>query len=206
MNQLPITNYQLPAAQLAQDLFDSQCVRFGEFKLKSGILSPIYLDLRRLITYPQILRRAAQSYAALLSGLQFDRIAGIPYAGLPIATAISLEGNWPMIYPRKEAKAYGTKAEIEGLYEAGETIVMIDDLITDGGAKIEAADKLKAAGLVVKDIVVLIDRGQGGKETLAAAGYTLRAVTTLKPLLDAWLTLNTISQTQFDDVQRFLAQ
>ena len=122
-------------------------------------MSPIYLDLRRLITYPPILRRAASAYVALLKGLHFDRIAGLPYAGLPIATAISLEANWPMIYPRKEAKAYGTKANIEGLFEAGETVVMIDDLITDGGAKIEAADKLKAAGLIVKDIVVLIDRG-----------------------------------------------
>jgi uridine monophosphate synthetase len=203
MPQLPITNYQLPITRLAQDLVDSQCVRFGEFKLKSGILSPIYLDLRRLITYPQVLRRAAQSYVALLRGLQFDRIAGLPYAGLPIATAVSLEANWPMIYPRKEAKAYGTKAEIEGLYNAG---VMIDDLITDGGAKIEAADKLKAAGLIVKDIVVLIDRGQGGKETLAAAGYTLHAVTTLKPLLDEWRSSNAITQTQFEEVRAFLVK
>ena len=193
-------------ASLAKDLFDSQCVRFGEFKLKSGILSPIYLDLRRLITYPHILRRAAQAYTTLLRGLHFDRIAGLPYAGLPIATAVSLEANWPMIYPRKEAKAYGTKAEIEGLYNAGERIVMIDDLITDGGAKIEAADKLKAAGLIVKDIVVLIDRGQGGKETLAAASYTLHAVTTLTPLLEAWRASGAISQMQFEDVQTFLAK
>ena len=190
---------------LARDLFDSQCVRFGEFKLKSGIVSPIYLDLRRLITYPQILRRAAQAYATLLQGLHFDRIAGLPYAGLPIATAISLEANWPMIYPRKEAKAYGTKAEIEGLYNAGETIVMIDDLITDGGAKIEAAEKLKAAGLIVKDIVVLIDRGQGGKETLTAAGYTLHAVSTLPPLLDEWRNSGAITPAQFDEVHTFLA-
>ncbi len=191
---------------LARDLFDSQCVRFGEFKLKSGILSPIYLDLRRLITYPQTLRRAAQSYAALMKGLQFDRIAGLPYAGLPIATAVSLEANWPMIYPRKEAKAYGTKAEIEGLYNAGETVVMIDDLITDGGAKIEAADKLKAAGLIVKDIVVLIDREQGGKETLAAAGYTLHAVATLQPLLAEWRNSGAITPAQFEDVRAFLAK
>jgi uridine monophosphate synthetase len=203
MTPSPISNLQ---SLLAQDLFDSQCVRFGEFKLKSGIMSPIYLDLRRLITYPQVLRRAAQSYVALLRELQFDRIAGLPYAGLPIATAVSLEANWPMIYPRKEAKAYGTKAEIEGLYNAGETVVMIDDLITDGGAKIEAADKLKAAGLIVKDIVVLIDRGQGGKETLAEAGYTLHAVATLKPLLAEWRNSGAMTQTQFEEVSTFLAK
>jgi uridine monophosphate synthetase len=190
---------------LAQDLVDSQCVRFGQFKLKSGITSPIYLDLRRLITYPAILRRAAQAYAALLSGLSFDRIAGIPYAGLPIATAVSLEGNWPMIYPRKESKDYGTKAEIEGLFQAGETIVMIDDLATTGGAKVEAIQKLESAGLQVKDIVVLIDREQGAKETLADAGYTLHAVTTLKPLLNTWRESGAISVAQFDEVNAFLA-
>jgi uridine monophosphate synthetase len=205
MSESPIPNPQSLITALAQNLIDSQCVRFGQFTLKSGIMSPIYLDLRRLITYPQVLRQAAQAYVALLRGLQFDRIAGLPYAGLPIATAISLEANWPMIYPRKEAKAYGTKAEIEGLYEAGETVVMIDDLITDGGAKIEAADKLKAAGLIVKDIVVLIDREQGGKETLAQAGYILHAVTTLKPLLNAWHESGAISSAQFDEVSAFLA-
>ena len=205
MSQLPITNNQLQITPLAQDLFDSQCVRFGQFKLKSGIVSPIYLDLRRLISHPQILRRSAQAYAALLSKLTFDRIAGIPYAGLPIATAVSLEGNWPMIYPRKESKDYGTKAEIEGLFNAGETIAMIDDLATTGGAKVEAIQKLEGAGLKVKDIVVLIDREQGATETLAAAGYTLHAVATLKPLLDAWRNSGAISAAQFEDVRAFLA-
>ena len=192
--------------QLAQDLFDSQCVRFGQFTLKSGIVSPIYLDLRRLISYPQILRRAALAYTTLMSGLQFQRIAGIPYAGLPIATAVSLEGDWPLIYPRKETKDYGTKAEIEGLFAAGETIVAIDDLATTGGAKIEAIQKLEAAGLVVKDIVVLIDREQGAKETLAQAGYTLHAVVTLRQLLDEWHRSGVISPAQFDEVRAFLNQ
>lgn len=189
---------------LARDLIDSQCVRFGEFKLKSGLMSPIYLDLRRLIAYPQILKRAAQAYVELLRGLQFDRIAGLPYAGLPISTAISVAADWPMIYPRKEAKEYGTKAEIEGLYNAGETIAIIDDLATTGGAKVEAIQKLEGVGLKVKDIVVLIDRESGAKESLAQSGYTLHAVATLRQLLDAWLASGAITQTQFADVQVFL--
>jgi uridine monophosphate synthetase len=193
-------------AQLAQDLVDSQCVRFGQFKLKSGLISPIYLDLRRLVTHPSILRRVAQAYAETLKSLEFDRLAGIPYAALPIATAIALEIDRPLIYPRREAKDYGTKATIEGDYQAGETIVVIDDLATTGGSKIEAIQKLEEAGLKVNDIVVLIDRGQGAGPMLAEAGYRLHAVVTLHDLLPEWLRSGAISQAQFEEVQAFLRE
>ncbi len=192
-------------SQLAQDLVASQCVRFGQFKLKSGIMSPIYLDLRRLVTHPQILKRVAQAYATTLKELSFDRLAGIPYAALPIATAISLEINRPLIYPRREAKDYGTKALIEGDYQPGETIVVIDDLATTGGSKIEAIQKLEEAGLKVRDIVVLIDRGQGAGPMLAEAGYQLHAVVNLLDLLPEWLRLGAITSDQFEEVKVFLA-
>ncbi len=198
--------FNLPLQQLAQDLITSQCVRFGQFTLKSGALSPIYLDLRRLVTYPAILRRVARAYAAKLSGLHFDRLAGLPYAALPIATAIALEMDRPMIYPRREAKEYGTKASIEGEFNPGETAVMIDDLVTTGGAKFEAIEKLEGAGLTVRDIVVLIDRGQGASATLAEAGYTLHAVATLPELLPEWQRTGAISLAQAEEVRAFLAQ
>ncbi len=196
-----------PAPALAQDLLTSGCVRFGQFTLKSGVVSPIYLDLRRLITHPQILARAAKAYATTLRvhDLQFDRLAGIPYAGLPIATAISLEMNRPLIYPRREAKDYGTKAAIEGEFNAGETIAVIDDLATTGGTKIESIQKLESAGLKVKDIVVLIDREQGAGAMLAEAGYRLHAVVTLRELLDIWRESGAITVGQFDEATAFLA-
>jgi uridine monophosphate synthetase len=198
------TQHATRITQLAQDLVDSHCVRFGQFKLKAGLISPIYLDLRRLVTHPQILRRVAQAYAAKLKTLEFDRLAGIPYAALPIATAIALEIDRPLIYPRREAKDYGTQATIEGDYQAGETIVVIDDLATTGGSKIEAIQKLEEAGLKVSDIVVLIDRGQGAGPMLAEAGYRLHAVVTLHDLLPEWLRSGAISQAQFEEVQDFL--
>ena len=203
----PASNLQPLASntQLAQDLVDSQCVRFGQFKLKSGIMSPIYLDLRRLVTRPQILKRVAQAYAVTMKELSFDRLAGIPYAALPIATAISLEIDRPLIYPRREAKDYGTKATIEGDYQVGETIVVIDDLATTGGSKIEAIQKLEEAGLKVRDIVVLIDRGQGAGPMLAKSGYQLHSVVNLLDLLPEWLRLGAISQAQFEEVKTFLA-
>lgn len=207
-SRTPISNFQPPTSIsiLAQDLITSQCVRFGQFKLKSGIMSPIYLDLRRLVTHPLILKRVAQAYAAKLKELQFDRIAGIPYAALPIATAIALEMNRPLIYPRREAKDYGTKAAIEGDYVADETIVVIDDLATTGGSKIEAIQKLEEANLKVRDIVVLIDRRQGAGPLLAEAGYQLHAVAALPELLDEWLRSSAITREQFEEVSNFLTR
>ena len=121
-------------------------------------------------------------------------------------TAIALEMNRPLIYPRREAKDYGTQATIEGDFDAGETIAVIDDLATTGGSKIEAIQKLEAAGLKVRDIVVLIDRGQGAGAMLAEAGYRLHAVVTLPDLLEAWRQAGAITPEQYAEVKTFLAQ
>jgi uridine monophosphate synthetase len=171
---------------LADNLLEAGCIKFGEFTLKSGLKSPFYIDLRLLIAYPRLLGQVAAAYLPLLAELQFDRLAGLPYAAIPIATAISLAGNYPMIYPRKEVKAYGTKAGIEGEYHPGETAVVIDDLATTGGSKFEAIQKLTGAGLVVKDVVVLVDRQSGAKESLAEAGYAFHAVLTIGQMLAHW--------------------
>lgn len=189
---------------LADGLLEAGCIKFGEFTLKSGLTSPIYIDLRRIITHPKLLADIAQAYLPILSTLQFSRIAGLPYAAIPIATAISLAGNYPMIYPRKEAKSYGTKAEIEGEYHAGETVVVIDDLATTGGSKFEAIEKLTGAGLVVKDVVVLIDRQSGAKESLAGAGYSLHAVLTIGQLLEYWEETGKVEKDKIEATRKFL--
>ncbi len=89
---------------LADALLEAGCVKFGEFTLKSGMRSPIYIDLRQVISYPKLLEQIAAAYLPALKELEFQRIAGLPYAAIPIATAISLQGGYPMIYPRKEVK------------------------------------------------------------------------------------------------------
>ena len=189
---------------LADDLLSAGCIKFGDFTLKSGLKSPIYIDLRQVISHPKLLSHVAHAYLPLLSNLQFSRIAGLPYAAIPIATAISLAGNYPMIYPRKEAKTYGTKADIEGAYHAGETVVVIDDLATTGGSKFEAIEKLTGVGLVVKDILVLVDRQSGAKESLAQAGYSMYAVLTIIQLLDHWERTGKVEKDKIEATREFL--
>ncbi len=192
------------AAALADRLLAAGCVRFGQFTLKSGLLSPIYLDLRQLISAPALLAAVGAAYTELLRGLRFDRLAALPYAALPIATAVSLRGGWPMIYPRKEAKSYGTAAEIEGGFVPGERVAIVDDLATTGGSKFEAIDKLTAVGLRIEDVVVLIDRCSGAAEALAAAGYRLHAVMTLPQMLDHWAQTGQVPAEQLAATRAFL--
>jgi uridine monophosphate synthetase len=141
-----------------------------------------------------------------LKNLAFDRLAALPYAAIPIGSAISLQGNWPMIYPRKEIKAYGTKAEIEGVFIPGETVVVIDDLATTGESKFEAIEKLTQAGIKVKDIVVLIDRQSGADEALQKAGFRLHAVFKLTKMMDYWESSGKVSKDQVEAVKNFLNQ
>jgi uridine monophosphate synthetase len=189
---------------LADQFLATGCIQFGRYTLKSGLESPIYIDLRRLISMPDLLGRVAGTYIPILKRLKFDRLAALPYAAIPIATAISLQGGWPMIYPRKETKEYGTKVEIEGVYNLGERVVVIDDLATTGGSKFEAIEKLTTAGLQVSDVVVLIDRQSGAKQALARAGYHLHAVITLGQMLDYWELQGSVKEEQLKRVREFL--
>ncbi|MGA2110960.1 MAG: orotidine-5'-phosphate decarboxylase [Anaerolineales bacterium] len=172
--------------QLADLLLDCGCVRFGQFTLKSGQQSPIYIDLRRLVSRPDHLARIARAYLPILRSLSFQRLAGIPYAGLPIATAVALQGHWPMIYPRRETKDYGTRATIEGEFTPGETVAVLDDVATTGETKLEALERLHQAGLLVNDVVVLVDREQGAEAALRGQGVRLSSVARLTDLVALW--------------------
>jgi len=187
-------------------LHDLGAVKFGHFTLASGRTSPIYIDLRLLVSDAGALRMAAQAYADRLRSLSFDRLAGVPYGALPIATVIGQLLGRPLIYPRKEAKQHGLGRLIEGAYAIGERAVVVEDLITTGGSVLEAVETLRGAGLQVTDAVVLIDREQGGVENLAAAGVTAHTVMRLGDVLTVLVEAGRISAEQAAAVRAYLAQ
>ena len=191
-------------SDLPKQLLDAGCVKFGDFTLKSGMKSPIYVDLRLLVSDPNLLRSVAEALAGAASRISFDRIAAIPHAGLPIGVALQLEMNRPLIYPRLEVKEHGTRRAVEGAYEQGDVALVVDDVITRGGSKIEAIARLEEAGIVVRDVLVLVDREQGGQEDLAEKGYRLHALFRLAEMIENLHADGHISQSRLDQVMAYL--
>lgn len=177
-----------PLESLIVDLFDIGCLLFGDYVQASGALFNYYIDLRQIISDPNLFHRVLHAYAGQLQGLNFDRIAGIPYGSLPTATGLSLQLHKPLIYPRKEVKAHGARRLIEGDFEEGDVVALVDDILITGGSLLEGIAKLESSGLVVRDVVVFIDHGDdqagpgaagGGSaalQRLQARGYRCRAV------------------------------
>lgn len=151
-------------------------IKFGRFTLKSGIESPFYVDLRPLASDPKILKNLANYLLDMLPLDNFDLICGVPYAALPMATAMSLESYIPLIIKRKEAKNYGTKKLIEGIYQKGQNCLLVEDVITSGKSLIETIAEVEQEDIKVADIVVVLDREQGGKELLESRGYKVHTL------------------------------
>jgi uridine monophosphate synthetase len=173
----------MTTSELALTLYNIGAVSLGEFKLHSGGISPIYIDLRLLASFPSALRQAAAAYRLVLEKLRFDLIATAPLAGLPIGSAISLDLNIPLIYPRQTPKAYGSGKLVEGWWEEGQTAIVIDDVTTSGDSILRTILAVEQVGLRVTDAVLLIDREQGGAQNIRAAGYNFHAVTSLTEIL-----------------------
>ncbi|MFN2202666.1 MAG: orotidine-5'-phosphate decarboxylase [Caldilineaceae bacterium] len=192
--------------ELAANLVQLGAIQFGEFTLASGITSPFYIDLRLLVGDPSVLASAAERYAMILDHLTVERIAGVPYAALPIGTAVSLRSGRPMIYPRKEVKDYGLQRGIEGVWNPGEHVVIIEDLVTSGGSTLRSVERLREAGLIVEDAIVLIDREQGGVENLAKHGVAVHSVMTLSYLLDSLERQGVVAPEQIATVREFVRE
>jgi uridine monophosphate synthetase len=167
-------------ASLIVELFDIGCLLFGEYVQASGAVFNYYIDLRQIISDPNLFHRVLHAYAGPLRGLGFDRIAGIPYGSLPTATGLSLQLHKPLIYPRKEVKAHGARRLIEGDFEEGDRVVVVDDILITGGSVLEGIGKLESSGLVVNDVVVFIDHGgeadTSARRRLERGGYRCHAV------------------------------
>lgn len=180
-------------------------IKFGKFTLKSGIESPFYVDLRPLASEPKILKHLANYLLEMLPLDNFDIICGVPYAALPMATAMSLESYIPLIIKRKEAKEYGTKKLIEGIFQPGQNCLLVEDVITSGKSLIETIAEVENEGLKVSDIVVVLDREQGGKELLKQKGYTVHTLFTITEVVKILKEVDHLSDEEVERIHDFIA-
>jgi len=194
-----------PSPSLTESLYKIGAIQFGDFTLKSGQKSSIYINLRKIISYPELLREISEAMWQKVSADNIQLVCGVPYTALPIATCMSLDHNIPLVMRRKEKKEYGTKQIVEGVFNSGQTCLIIEDVITTGGSILETAADLEEAGLVVKDLVVLIDREQGGRENLEKK-YTTHTILTISSVLTTLLESNVISSTERSIIEKFMAE
>lgn len=190
--------------KLVLSLFRIGVIKFGKFTLKSGIISPVYIDLRVLVSYPRVLKEVGKAYLPILRKLKFDRMVAVPYAGIPLVAVVSFLNNKPWVYTRKEVKNYGITKPMEGEFKKGERAVIVDDIVTDGASKLEVIGPIKKAGLEVRDVVVLIDRDQGGKKLLSRKGYRLHSALTLPRVFEILLEKRKITNVQYEESVEFL--
>ncbi|XP_065057037.1 uncharacterized protein LOC135685145 [Rhopilema esculentum] len=194
-------------ASLIKSLYKIEGVKFGDFTLKSGIQSPIYFDLRVIVSFPNLMAKVSELlwHAAQEQGAEYSKVCGVPYTALPLATCISVSHEIPMLIRRKEAKDYGTKKMIEGKYEPGEKCLIIEDVVTSGGSVLETAKSLQDVGLTITDAVVLLNREQGGLEMLKQNGIKLHYVLTVSEVLKVLEQDGSLTKEVVQSVQDFIA-
>lgn len=191
--------------ELAVALYDIGAIKFGEFITKVGLKTPIYFDLRVMIAYPQIMSRLAKALWQLAkTETDTIQLCGVPYTALPLATLISAEYNMPMLIKRKEAKNYGTKKLIEGNFKPGNHCIIIEDVVTSGSSVLETVYALKEEGLIVTEVLVVIDREQGGRKNLENKGIKMRSLYDVTLLLDYLLDHGKVTPEIVKDVANYL--
>lgn len=188
-------------SQLAAALFRSGCLKFGSFRIKSGERSPYYLDLSWLLSSPFDLNLVTNMVANRIKKLRMshriDKLASIELKGALLLPSIACQLNLPSIIVRKAAKSYGLTGRIAGgTITQGEHLLFFDDVISQGTSKLEGIKPLEELGAQVDHILILVDRKQGGKETLENLGYTIHVMSKITGLVESLQSSSYISKEQ----------
>ncbi|MDH5482559.1 MAG: orotate phosphoribosyltransferase [Candidatus Bathyarchaeota archaeon] len=195
--------------QVANALYNSSCLKFGSFKIKSGALSPYYIDLACLLSSPKelciIAETAASGIKNIMSTVKIDKLASIELKGALILPSIACKVNLPCVVVRKEGKAYGATGRIAGAeVRKGEHILFFDDVVSEGSSKLEGMKPLEELGANVENILVVVDREQGGRENLEQLGYRVHALAKISELVNCLLQLKRISEEQASTVLNYI--
>jgi len=196
-------------SSLAQALVNSGVLKFGSFKLKSGAISPYYIDLAQLLSSPtifkQVIEMIAEKASEIMSLMKVDKLASVELKGALILPSIACKLNLPCFVVRKESKAYGVAGRIAGEeIKQGDQILFFDDVVSDAGSKIESIEPIELSGGRVCAVLVVVDREQGGKENLERRGYKLYSVATISDIIESLLDSQSISEEQAQKVLEFV--
>jgi orotate phosphoribosyltransferase len=189
--------------ELCDILLRTGSLRFGTFKLASGILSSYYIDLRLIPGNPEAFRRVISFYSSVLEGALLERVqrlAGIPTSGIAYAAVLAFRLSKPFLYVRKEEKEHGRGRRIEGILQPADRVLVLDDVITTGKNLVEAVEAIRSEGGVVEDASVLLDRQQGGEANLRKEGVKLHAFATMKQIAIRLRARGMINEEQFKEI------
>ena len=196
-------------SRVAIALFSSGCLKFGNFKIKSGASSPYYIDLACLLSSPKelcsIAETATDQIRRIMDSARIDKLASIELKGALLLPLIACRLNLPCIVVRKEEKAYGVTGRIAGAQIAkNESILFFDDVISEGLSKLEGIKPLEDLGAHVKNVMVVVDREQGGKENLEKLGHTVHSLAKISEIVDYLLESGRISKREADEVSKYV--
>lgn len=193
---------------LIDALWDLAAIRVAidePFTLASGNRSPLYVNCRQVISSPNFMRLFTAAARRALYGCDFDAVAGGATAGIPYASYLAADLNRPLLYVRKSTKNYGTRSQVEGTVTEGWRVLLVEDLITDGGSKLPFLDALEGAGTAVTDALVLVDREQGGAQVLADRGVALRALVSRSEALARGIAAGRLAPAALAEVEAYFA-
>lgn len=190
-------------------LYASGCLKFGSFNLKSGAISPYYIDLARLLSSPKqlclIADLAAEQIKRIMVSERIDKLASIELKGALIVPSIACKVNLPCIVVRKEEKAYGVTGRIAGADVAeGDNVLFFDDVVSEGLSKIEGIKPLQELGANVKHLMVVVNREQGGKEKLEKLGFNVLVLAKISEIVDSLYQNKHISKQQNNEVLNYV--